>query len=138
MIKKIFYFIFIFALFFVNFFVSAKEDENCVQLNTNIPFIGNEICMWEKSSQNWDKTTVTADDAFPVLVGWLMKILISIIIAVGLLMIIWGGILISSSWADQSLYGKWKDMIMKVVIWIALLGLSWLILHMINPNFFKL
>jgi hypothetical protein len=45
MIKKIFYFIFIFALFFVNFFVSAKEDENCVQLNTNIPFIGNEICM---------------------------------------------------------------------------------------------
>ena len=138
MIKKIFYFIFIFALFFVNFFVSAKEDENCVQLNTNIPFIGNEICMWEKSSQNWDKTTVTADDAFPVLVGWLMKILIAIIIAVGLLMIIWGGILISSSWADQSLYGKWKDMIMKVIIWIALLGLSWLILHMINPNFFKL
>jgi len=138
MIKKIFYFIFIFALFFVNFFVSAKEDENCVQLNTNIPFIGNEICMWEKSSQNWDKTTVTADDAFPVLIGWLMKILIAIIIAVGLLMIIWGGILISSSWADQSLYGKWKDMIMKVIIWIALLGLSWLILHMINPNFFKL
>jgi hypothetical protein len=94
--------------------------------------------MWEKSSQNWDKTTVTADDAFPVLIGWLMKILIAIIIAVGLLMIIWGGILISSSWADQSLYGKWKDMIMKVIIWIALLGLSWLILHMINPNFFKL
>jgi intracellular septation protein A len=60
-----------------------------------------------------------------------------LIIAVGLVMIVAGGLLITASGADQSRYWKWKDMIIKVAIGIALLGLSGVILHMINPNFFK-
>lgn len=141
--KKLFKFVlailsFIFFCFFnLNFVVASNEwwENNCVQLNTNIPGIWNKICMWKWDEKN--TTYVTTDDAFPKLMWALMKIVVAVIIAVGFIMIILGGLLITSSWADQSRYWRWKDMIIKVIIWIALLWLSWVILHMINPNFFK-
>jgi hypothetical protein len=50
---------------------------------------------------------------------------------VSFLLIVIGGIMISTG------NPKWgKDMIMKVIIGIALLGASGVILRLINPNFF--
>lgn len=117
---------------------SSTKDNNCVELNTSIPWIWKRICMWNSnSSSDENTTTVTPETAFPKLMGALTKLLLAVIIAVWFVMIILWGVLISSSWADQSLYGKGKSMIIKVIVWIALLWISWLILHMINPNFFK-
>jgi hypothetical protein len=35
------------------------------------------------------------------------------------------------------MFDKWKKLVIKVAIWIALLWASWIILHLINPNFFR-
>ncbi len=147
MLKKVILIFFMFFSFVFSWTLAAEggnttssNNENCVKLNTSIPWIGNKICMWDEDkgydAEN-NQTSVNAESAFPRLMGALTKIVVSLIIAVGFLMIVVWWVMIASSWADQSLYWKWKDLILKVAIWIALLGLSWVILHMINPNFFK-
>lgn len=136
--KLIFLIVFSFGSLFVVFAGNWWNSEkwNCIELNTNVPFIWNKICT-DWSANNWEGTNVTADNAFPVLVWWLSKIVMGIIIAVAFLMVIIWWVMITSSWADQSLYWRWRDLIIKAIIWIALLWLSWIILHAINPNFFK-
>jgi len=137
MIKKIFIILFVFfssliSIFFA--FADSNTEGKCIQLNTNVPFIGDKI--WEGCSTGkaWD---VKPWNAFPKLIGWLSKLTIAFIMVFSFLFLIAGGILISMSWADQSMYSKWKELILKVIIWIALLWLSGVILHIINPNFFK-
>lgn len=78
-----------------------------------------------------DEQAVTSEDAFPVLMGSLTQILVTIILIVSFVLIIIGGIMISTG----NLSGG-KSLIIKVVIGIALLGASGVILRLINPNFF--
>jgi len=101
-----------------------------IQLNTSIPFIGNCI---EDSTANKGpgETDVTWTTAFPTLMWSLTKILVTVILIVSFILIIVGGIMIATgnpSWG--------RKMIINVVIGIALLGASWVILRLINPNFF--
>ncbi len=137
MLRKIFFVVVFVFLFVFSFFSFAKEDWKCIQLNTDMPFIGDKIgdCTGENGATGYWK--VTEENAFPQLIWWMSKLTISFIIIFSFLFLVAGGILISLSWADQSMYSKWKEMILKVIIWIALLGLAWVILHIINPNFFK-
>lgn len=98
-----------------------------IELNTNVPFIGN--CIEDESSN--DPTAIKTDEAFPVLMSSLTKILVTVILIVSFILIIVWGIMIASgnpSWG--------KKMIIKVVVGIALLGASGVILRLINPNFF--
>jgi hypothetical protein len=101
-----------------------------IELNTNVPFIGRCI---EGSTGDVgdDEQAVTSEDAFPVLMGSLTQILVTIILIVSFVLIIVGGIMISTG----NLSGG-KSLIIKVVIGIALLGASGVILRLINPNFF--
>ena len=103
-----------------------------IELNTNVPFIGKCI---ESDAGTWyvgsGETWVTADEAFPVLMSSLTKILVTIILIVSFVLIIIWGIMIATgnpSWG--------KKMIIKVVVGIALLWASGVILRLINPNFF--
>ena len=111
---------------------SCSADGVCcgISLNTNIPFIGN--CIEDgTSAPGPGETGVTWQTAFPVLMWSLTKILITLILIVSFVLIIIGGIMIATgnpSWG--------KKMITNVVIGIALLGASWVILRLINPNFF--
>jgi len=98
-----------------------------IELNTSVPFIGN--CIEDESSN--DPTAIKTDEAFPVLMSSLTKILVTVILIVSFVLIIVWGIMIASgnpSWG--------KKMIIKVVMGIALLGASGVILRLINPNFF--
>ena len=102
-----------------------------IQLNTSIPFIGN--CIENNSGDVWvgEEKSVTWTTAFPVLMWSLTKILVTVILIVSFILIIIGGIMIATgnpSWG--------KKMIINVIIGIALLGASWVILRLVNPNFF--
>lgn len=110
----------------------SRKDVCCgVKLNTNVPFIGN--CLEQDTS---DPSAVSPERAFPVLMSSLTKILVTVILIVSFVLIVVGGIMIASAWANQSRASEWRKLIMKVVVGIALLGASGVILRLINPNFF--
>ena len=101
------------------------KDE--IELNTDIPWIWSGGCIKKKD----------ATDTFGNLMWSLMKIALNITVAVAFIALIASWVMISLSWANQSTAWKWKELIKKVVLWIVLIWLSWLILNTINPNFFK-
>ncbi len=112
-----------------------------IKLNTNVPWIGRCIEFWNTNDinktynneyWNWNTTiTVNILNAFPVLMLWLWKILMTLMLIWWIWMIIYAWTLIAS-WDA----GGWKSIIKQVAIWVALIGASWIILHFINPNFF--
>lgn len=122
--------------------VSCSKEWVCcgIQLNTNVPFIGNciELSKWSSESESNDpnESKVTEKTAFPVLMGGLTKILVTIIILMWFIGILAGGVMISASWGDETRATEGKKLIGKVVIALALLGASGVILRLINPNFF--
>ena len=112
------------------------EKCNCgIKLNTSIPFIGRCIIN-AKTNNTWksgDTTTVSILNAFPVLMGALIKLLMSVIMLVCFAsLIIWWFMM---TIPDQYETGKW--MIKKVVRTIVALWSLWTILYLINPNFFS-
>ena len=114
---------------------------NGVKLNTNVPFIGNCIeFAWkdnaDKGKAGSDTTKVDHINAFPKLMGALMNIATVALLIVGFLMIVIGGVMMTLGGVDQKLYSEGKGWIMKVGTILALLGLSWVILKLINPTFF--
>lgn len=109
---------------------------NCgVKLNTDVPFIGR--CLMYGNTNNtwlsWDTTTVNSLNAFPILMGALMRLLVWVILIVCLwTIIVWWFMMTVPGQYDK---GKW--LVRKVIYTIAALWSLWLILYLINPNFFK-
>lgn len=138
---------------------SCAEPNVCcgIQLNTKVPFIGNCIefakkCIdWKCPNDlykciNWkcrvvktdpNQTVVDEEEAFPNLMGWLIKILVTIIMLWSFVAILAGGVMISAAWSDEQKATKGKKLIIDVVIALALLGASGVILRLINPSFFQ-
>lgn len=120
--------------------LKTKKDECCewILLSTNVPFIGQCIVYKKKSDTSrpvaW--LVVDEDSAFPILMWWLSKILVSIILLVSFMGILVGGIMISASGGSDDGSKNWKKLIGNVISALALLGASGVILHLINPNFF--
>lgn len=107
----------------------SNKDVCCwVKLNTDVPFIWNCIELW---SNNWDTGKITEQNAFPTLVAWLTKLLMTVILIVCFLVLIVAWVL-WTTWDAK----KWKDLIKWVAIALALLWASWVILRLVNPNFF--
>ncbi len=137
----------------------AKPNVCCgIQLNTKVPFIGdciefakkciNKTCpTWYKCDEESNKcrvvktdpnqTVVDEEEAFPNLMGWLIKILVTIIVLWSFVAILAGGVMISAAWADEQRAAKGKKLIIDVVIALAILGASGVILRLINPSFFQ-
>ena len=105
-----------------------KADDNkwwkCdwIKLNTKFPIIWN--CIETKGNIN-------PTNAFPTMLWAITKIIMSIILVVCFIMIIWAGIL----WASDNPKDA-KPLFKKVAITLLLLWLSWVILKLVNPNFF--
>ena len=106
---------------------SAWNWSNCIKLNTDIPWLSKNNCI--KPDDAWN--------AFWKVMWGLMKLAINFTVAIAFISLIASGIMLSISWLDQSIAWKWKVLLKKVILWIVLLWLSWIILHTINPNFFK-
>lgn len=116
-----------------------KEKCNCgIKLNTNVPFIGRCIMYGDTNETNdpsyvsGDSIVVNSLNAFPVLMGGLIKILMSVILLLCFGSLIVAGVMMTIPGYYDT--GKW--LIKKVVVAIALLGASGTILYLINPNFF--
>ena len=136
----------------------AEPDVCCgIQLNTKVPFIGDCIELTKKcidgTCPNWYKcdeksnkcrvektdpnqTVIDEAEAFPTLMGWLIRILVTIIMLWSFMAILAGGVMISAAWSDEQRATKGKKLIIDVVIALAILGASGVILRLINPNFF--
>ncbi len=112
------------------------SPDNCcgIALYTNVPFVGKCIEYgWSEVVNNDGSVTVVSPvNAFPVLLGAMSKILLSVILIVCFWAIVVAGVMISSGNNE-----KGKSLITHVVIAMALLGASWVILRLINPTFFQ-
>ncbi|UFX83207.1 hypothetical protein [Candidatus Absconditicoccus praedator] len=131
--KKITFLLISILLFSFNFAYAENGDDegdDCdgISLNTHVPFIGN--CIGGEGSD------VEDDEIFPFLIGGMTKILVTVVIVVGFFMLVAGGVMITMSGADQSAFSTGKDLIIRVLVGIFLLGASGVILYMLNPNFF--
>lgn len=115
----------------------CNPDEKCcgVQLNNVVPFIGDCIEMNAESSRD-TTTNVNSVTAFPILMQWLMKILMSVIMIFSFLMIIVAWLMIVSWAFGWNWFATWKKIIKNVIISLILLWCSGLILSLINPSFF--
>ena len=109
---------------------TQKECKNwcCgIKLNTDFPIIWN--CIWTKNT--------SPTQVFPTMISALIKITMSLIFVACLIIIIVAGVI--WAWAGED-SGKVKTaqwLIKKVAITILLIWFSWVILRLINPNFFS-
>lgn len=109
---------------------SSPCPKGDIELNTNFPFLGRCI---SKDLNDPEKTNVA--NAFPFLVGVLVRVTMTIILVAGVLLIIAGGLMMTSegiAWTAS----RGKSLIIKVIIGLAILGTSAIVLNLINPNFF--
>jgi len=83
---------------------SVASSDDCVKLNTSIPWIWDKIC--EKD----------ATSSFGKLMWWLMKLLINFVVAVAFIALIASWVMMMLSWVNQSTAWKWKELLKKVVI----------------------
>ena len=97
---------------------------NWIKLNTNFPIIWN--CIETKGA------TENPTNAFPYMIWALTKIIMSLILVVCFILVIVAWIMRA---ADKPKEGK--ELLKKVAITILLLWFSWVILRLINPNFFS-
>ncbi len=114
-------------------------DDCCgIKLNTTVPFIGNCI-EFNETGVNEDGTTVVNQiNAFPRLMWWLSKILMTAIFVFSFIMVIAAGVMMTTwaiKWVEWN-YTKWVEILTKVITSLILLGMMGLILNTINPNFF--
>ena len=103
-------------------YVNATWECNWIKLNTNFPIIWN--CIWDDANED-------ATNAFPTMTWALAKLTASLILVVCFILVIVAGIMRA---ADKP--KEWRALIIKVWITILLLWFSWVILRLVNPNFF--
>ena len=115
--------------------LAAEGEDDCkdwIKLNTDVPFIGK--CIHTNKATN--KDAVTPVNAFPKLMWALMNLLMTVILIMSLLMIVYSWVLMTTWWYSTNNYSKGIWMLWHVAQWMALLWASWVILKVINPNFF--
>jgi hypothetical protein len=104
-----------------------------------LPFIGDCIEMTTSNNIAGERDgsiSINQLNAFPYLIQWIAKILVTLIMIFSIIIVIVAWLMMTTSVASESNYKKWLDMLQKVLVALILLGTSWLILKLINPNFF--
>ncbi len=102
-----------------------------IQLNTVVPFIWDCIEIWISSDSK-----INPINAFPKLMWSLSRITITAVLIFSFLLLVIWWVMIVSWWIKKEAFDQWRDIIWKVVAALILLWASWIILRLINPNFF--
>ncbi len=114
---------------------NTPEKKECkdwccgIKLNTNFPGIW--TCISFGKNGNTNPTNV-----FQKTIWTFTKLIMSIILVACFVMIIIAWIMRAWAWEDSSQKTKAKKLIERVAITILLIWFSWVILRIINPNFF--
>jgi hypothetical protein len=82
-------------------------------------------------------TSVNAIEAFPRLMGALMNIVMTAALIIGFLMIVFSGVMMTTEGVSAGNYKEGLKIIKNVGVILALIGLSGVILKLINPAFFS-
>ena len=106
---------------------TTEKKCNGIKLNTNFPIIWNCISTGGGTD---------ARNAFPTMIWALTKIAMALIFIICFIMIIVAWIMWAWAGEDASQAKKAKDWIFRVAVTVLLLWFSWVILRLINPNFF--
>jgi len=88
-------------------------------------------CWWEKGEYYCDVPKWTT--GFQTVMAWIIKYALFISSLAWVLFIVINWILYSMAWMNDSLKTESKDRIVKTLIWIVLLLMSWTILHILAP-----
>lgn len=113
------------------------DPDKDIMLNISIPFIGRCIKKDPNAKQTSDDTgNSTVGNVFPKLMWGMIRLVMTAIYIIWFLWILVGWFMIAASGADPSLKEKWKSLIIMIIWWLILLWASWVILNLINPNFF--
>ncbi len=106
-------------------------------MSTNVPFIG-QCIVYRKTNEPQPEAWLVVDEtnAFPVLMWWLSKIMLSIILLSSFLWLLVAGVMISASWSSEDWAKNGRKIIWNIISALAILGVSGVILRLINPNFF--
>ncbi len=108
-----------------------------IYLNTDIPFIGQCILKRPTGSEAVSTSNLpNLDTAFPRLVSGISRLLQSLILVLGFMAIVIAGFMMSAWGMSPTAKDKWKNILKWVVVALILLWASWIILNLINPNFF--
>lgn len=117
--------------------VLAVDNAPCaewdIRLNTNIPFVWQCI----KKTADPEPGEATAGNAFGLLLGGLMRIAMTAVLIIAFFAVLTGWVMIAAWGVKSEWLSGGKKLITKVILWILLLGVSGIILNVINPNFFK-
>ena len=133
-IKKILIWIITIALFFWIWFKSSfAEGESSVKVKTTVSF------KWIITGCHKDNTCdITSWTQWVLnIMWWMIKYTTFIIGLLAVLFIVINWILYSMSWVDQSAKDTAKKRIIKTLIWIVLLLMSWTILNVLAPWIYK-
>jgi hypothetical protein len=121
---------------FHNSFVTAASEEECakkcqnenekdkktciacckggVKLNTNIPFVGKCIVFDKELAASEAVEVVDQISAFPKLMGALMNIIMTASLIIGFVLIVVGGIMMTTGGISSKNFSEGKGLIMKV------------------------
>lgn len=112
------------------------DPEKDIMLNMDIPFIGRCIKKDPKANAAADSQgNSTIGNVFPKLMGWLIRIVMTMIYVIGFLGILAGGFMIAGNGALGTKETGWK-LITSIIAGLILLWASGIILNLINPDFF--
>ncbi len=109
-----------------------------IYLNTKIPFIGQ--CILKRTWSDTDISQTSIPDlntAFPRLLSGMSRLIQSLILIAAFVAIVIAGFMISAGGMSEWSATKGKNIIKWVIIALILLWASWIILNLINPNFFR-
>jgi len=113
------------------------DPDKDIMLNISIPFIGRCIKKDPNANQTSDaQWNSTVGNVFPKLMWGMIRLVMTAIYIIWFLWILVGWFMIAASGVDPGLKEKWQNLIIMIIWWLILLWASWVILNLINPNFF--
>ncbi len=140
--------LFVFVLIFTCFYSSNIYAEDTGTIKVEVPinfswvFGSNEEGGVKCSDTAWDNGKYYCNvpkwtSWFQVVLAWIIKYLIFIASLAWVLFIVINGILYTMSGINDSLKSSAKERIIKTLLWIILLIMSWVILNIIAPWVYK-
>lgn len=115
-----------------------RQESNSSSIKVGVPIDFSSVLNWCAWAE-WDYYCMVPkwSSWFQVVMAWIIKFIIFIASLAWVLFIVINWILYSMAWLNDSLKTESKDRIVKTLVWIVLLLMSWTILNIVAPWVYK-